>query len=235
MTTTIRAESDEVCVSTGTLPIAASESPGHSSLVVSGMIVLAAVAMVGTLPGRTHGLGLITEGLLSDLHLERADYARINLVATLIGAMFCWPWGWLLDRIGIRMTGAAVLLLLGVSTIGIAESQTPAGLSVWITLSRGFGQSMLSVVSITLCGRASLGLRHATAMAGYSLLVSLFFMGAFRLMGVAIPAVGWRTAWLSLGWIVVISAPIFGLLVVEHGLRATAARSIPTPPWSRQP
>src|SRR5687767_1096464 len=34
-----------------------------SSLPLAGMVVLAALAMVGTLPGRTHGLGLITEGL----------------------------------------------------------------------------------------------------------------------------------------------------------------------------
>src|SRR4051812_46797941 len=62
------------------------------------MVALAAVAMAGTLPGRTHGLGLITEGLLTDLALDRPEFARLNLFATLIGAAFCWPCGWLLDR-----------------------------------------------------------------------------------------------------------------------------------------
>jgi MFS family permease len=182
---------------------------------LSGMIVLAALAMVGTLPGRTHGLGLITEGLLADLQLDRSAFARINLLATLIGAAFCWPCGWLLDRFGIRLTGAVIILLLGISTVGIAQSQTSSALSVWITLTRGFGQSMLSVVSITLCGRASLGLRHATAMAFYSLLVSLMFIAAFRTLGSAIPTMGWRDAWWRLGWIVILAAPVFGLLTVE--------------------
>ena len=51
-----------------------------------GWVVLgvAALAMVGTLPGRTQGLGLITEPLLRDLGLGRVAYAQINLVATLV-------------------------------------------------------------------------------------------------------------------------------------------------------
>ena len=57
-----------------------------------GWVVLgvAALAMVGTLPGRTQGLGLITEPLLRDLGLGRVAYAQINLVATLIGALGCF-------------------------------------------------------------------------------------------------------------------------------------------------
>ncbi|MBL9212306.1 MAG: hypothetical protein JNL92_17735, partial [Opitutaceae bacterium] len=35
------------------------------------MMTVAAVAMVGTLPGRTQGLGLITESLLRDLQIDR--------------------------------------------------------------------------------------------------------------------------------------------------------------------
>jgi MFS family permease len=184
-------------------------------IVLASMIALAALAMVGTLPGRTHGLGLITEGLLADLQLDRAGYARLNIAATLIGASFCWPCGWLLDRLGIRWTGLAVILCLGLSTMGIASATEVLHLSVWMTLSRGFGQSMLSVVSITLSGRASLGLRQARAMAGYSLLVSLFFLLAFRAMGWAIPMFGWREAWLGCAWGLLIAAPVFGWLVVE--------------------
>ena len=45
-----------------------------------GWIVLgvAALAMVGTLPGRTQGLGLITEPLIRDLGVSRIAYAQIN-------------------------------------------------------------------------------------------------------------------------------------------------------------
>src|SRR3954453_4256894 len=78
-------------------------------------VVVAALAMVATLPGRTHGLGLITEPLLADLQLDRVTFALVNLWATLLGAAFCLPTGWLLDRVG----GRAVLL--GV-TLGLAAT-----------------------------------------------------------------------------------------------------------------
>lgn len=180
-----------------------------------GMVVLAAVAMAATLPGRTHGLGLITEGLLAESRLDRNDYATLNLVATLVGALFCWPCGWLLDRLGMRITSASVVALLGVSTLGIAMTNSIPMLWLWVTLTRGFGQSMLSVVSITLIGKASIGPRHRYAMAGYALLVSVLFMIAFQTMGPVIKAAGWRIAWQGLGWVVLSLTPFFALLVIE--------------------
>jgi hypothetical protein len=41
-------------------------------------LFVASLAMVGTLPGRTQGLGLITEPLLTDLQLDRILFAKIN-------------------------------------------------------------------------------------------------------------------------------------------------------------
>ena len=80
-------------------------------------LVLAALAMVATLPGRTQGLGLITEPLIADLGIDRVSYAGINLWATLIGAAFCIPCGRLLDRLGSRIVLAVVLLALGGTVI----------------------------------------------------------------------------------------------------------------------
>ena len=50
------------------------------------VLFVAAAAMVGTLPGRTQGLGLITEPLLADLGIGRVAYAELNFWATLIGS-----------------------------------------------------------------------------------------------------------------------------------------------------
>src|SRR5215813_5570226 len=74
---------------------------------------VAALAMVGTLPGRTQGLGLITEPLLASLQMNRVTYARINLWATLIGALFCVGIGRLIDRFGSRTILTVVTLALG--------------------------------------------------------------------------------------------------------------------------
>ena len=71
-------------------------------------LALAALAMVGTLPGRTQGLGLVTEPLIADLHIDRVSFAAINLWATLIGSLFCLPCGRLVDRLGSRAGLTAV-------------------------------------------------------------------------------------------------------------------------------
>ena len=65
-------------------------------------LTIAALAMVGTLPGRTQGLGIVTEPLLADLRLDRVAYANINLWATLLGAAICLPIGRTFDRFGPR-------------------------------------------------------------------------------------------------------------------------------------
>ena len=69
--------------------------------------------MLATLPGRTQGLGLITEPMLRDLQLDRVTYANINLWATLLGAAICLPIGRVFDRVGLRGTTFALTLLLG--------------------------------------------------------------------------------------------------------------------------
>src|SRR4051812_35097030 len=78
---------------------------------------VAAAAMVATLPGRTHGLGLVTKPLLTDLGLGGESFAALNYWATIIGAAFCLPVGWIIDRLGVRVVLAAVLLALGVVVV----------------------------------------------------------------------------------------------------------------------
>src|SRR5262245_23696686 len=97
---------------------------------------VAAAAMVCTLPGRTHGLGLITEPLLADLSLDRVAYAALNFWATLIGAAFCIPCGWLLDRLGIRPVLVVTLLALG--AVVLLMARLPAGAATVDLLSVDF-------------------------------------------------------------------------------------------------
>src|SRR5437773_7470990 len=77
-------------------------------------IALASLLMVATLPGRTQGLGLITEPMLRDLRLDRVIYADINLWATLLGSAACLPAGWFVDRFGLRRTAVVLLGALGI-------------------------------------------------------------------------------------------------------------------------
>ena len=176
-------------------------------------VALAAGAMVGTLPGRTQGLGLITEPLLSDLHIDRVVFAQINVWATLIGAVFSIGVGRLIDRFGSRSVVTAVSVLLGIVVLTMSRAQGVVLLAVLITLTRGFGQSALSVVSITMVGQWFVR-RLNLAMAVYSILLSIGFMAAFPIVGAVVVNSGWRTAWGGVGLaLLLVLAPVAWLLV----------------------
>jgi len=162
------------------------------------IVGMAALAMVGTLPGRTQGLGLITEPLMRDLGIGRIAYAQINLAATLAGSLFCFGVGRLIDRRGSRLVLTLTAALLGAVVIGMSRAGSIAALCVFVTLTRGLGQSALSVVSLAMVGKW-FRRRLTRAMAVYSLLMSIGFMAAFPLVGAAVLAYGWRTAWGAIG------------------------------------
>ncbi len=181
-------------------------------------LVIAALAMVATLPGRTQGLGLVTEPLIADLHVDRITYATINLWATLIGALFCLPCGRLTDRFGARVILTGLLLGLGASVLVMAQSSQPIVLWVTVTMSRGLGQSALSVVSLALVGKW-FAKRLNQAMGIYSLLVGIGFVIAFPLVGQLVQSTGWRGAWSSVGIAVLALTPVVWLTVRNEPLR----------------
>ncbi len=176
------------------------------------MVGLAAAAMVGTLPGRTQGLGLVTEPLLADLGIGRVDYAQLNLWATLIGSVFAIGIGRVLDRFGTPIVLTTIALALGVTVCVMATAQGFWALAIAVTLTRGLGQSALSVVSIAMVGHWFVR-KIDLAMAVYSVVLSIGFMMAFPIVGALVQFWGWRAAWLTVGVALVLGlAPIGGLL-----------------------
>jgi len=167
------------------------------------ILAIAALAMVGTLPGRTQGLGLVTESLLRDLHTDRITYATINLWGTLIGAAFCIPCGRLIDRFGSRMALTITLFGLGATVIVMSHVNSTIGLCVAITLTRGFGQSALSVESLALVGKW-FARKLNLAMRVYSVLVGVGFIAAFPSVGQAVLHFGWRSTWGVVGWVLLL-------------------------------
>jgi MFS family permease len=163
------------------------------------MVGLAALAMVGTLPGRTQGLGLITESLLKDLQLDRVAFAEMNLWATLLGSLCCIGVGRLQDQVGTRVVLTAIAALLGLVVLGMSVTTGVAGMFGLLVLSRGLGQSALSVVSVTMVGQWFRG-RLNLAMGIFSVALSMGFMTAFPLIGGIVVSEGWRTAWATIGW-----------------------------------
>jgi MFS family permease len=180
------------------------------------VLAIAALAMVGTLPGRTQGLGLVTESLLRDLHTDRITYATINLWGTLIGAAFCLPCGRLIDRYGSRIVLTSVLVALGTTVVAMSWVGGMLGLCITVTLTRGFGQSALSVVSLALVGKW-FARRLNQAMGVYSLLVGVGFIAAFPSVGQAVLRFGWRGTWAGIGWVLLlILMPLAWFLVRDQ-------------------
>ncbi len=177
-------------------------------------LLLAALAMVSTLPGRTQGLGLITEPLLRDLQIDRVQFAQINLWTTLLGSVLCLGVGRLLDHVGSRIVLTAVSLLLGTVVLLMSGVQGVLWLTVLITLTRGLGQSALSVVSLTMVGQW-FGRRLNLAMAIYTILMSIGFMIAFPVVGTAVTTSGWRSAWAGIGGAILLGLVPLGLLLVR--------------------
>jgi MFS family permease len=172
------------------------------------VMLVAAAAMVGTLPGRTQGLGLITEPLLTDLAIDRVTYAKLNFWATIVGAAGAVGMGLAIDRFGSRRVLTALAIALGLVVCAMSQTVTIAGLALCLTLTRVLGQSALSVVSLAMVGHWFVR-RIDVAMAIYSIVMSVGFMIAFPLVGTAVQRWGWRAAWLTVGvGLLVVLAPL---------------------------
>lgn len=191
-TVTITAEPSPSVESTARVPL---PLPFYYGWVI---VPVAALAMVGTLPGRTQGLGLITESLLADLSLTRGSYATMNFWATVLGSLFCLPVGRAVDRFGSRLVIVVVSVGLGLTVIAMSGLQSSSGLLVLLLLTRALGQSALSVVSISLVGKW-FDRKVSLAMGTFSVMVGFLFAIAFGAVGYAIREQGWRTAWQEIG------------------------------------
>jgi MFS family permease len=176
------------------------------------MVGVAALAMAATLPGRTHGLGLITLRMLTDLGISRETFALINLAATLIGALFCIPCGWLVDRWGARTLLALVVAALGATVIWMSQLEDATSLAVAVTLSRGVGQSMLSVLSIAILARW-FQKRLAPATGLYCVLMSISMAAMTIGVGRLITHFDdWRIPWQYFGYALLAAAPALWLI-----------------------
>ncbi|HXW05073.1 MAG TPA: MFS transporter [Vicinamibacterales bacterium] len=192
------------------------------------VLAVAALAMVGTLPGRTQGLGLITEPLLRDVAIDRIRFAQINLIATLAGSVFCVGIGGLVDRYGSRIVLTSLAVLLGAVVTAMSSVQSGVMLLVLITLTRGVGQSALSVVSLAMPGKW-FRRRLTSAMAVYSLVMSVGFMIAFPTVGALVLARGWRVAWAAVGAALILGLAPLAWLIVQREPEAGRELDIPDP------
>ncbi len=192
---------------------------------------MAALAMTATLPGRTHGLGLITKELTSDATLDVSDglFSVLNGWAVVIGAALCLPAGRLIDRFGVRAVLVGVAVGLGLAVLGMSAATGVLVLFVMLTLVRGLGQGALSVVSMAMIGKWFTR-RLPVAMGVFCVLLTIGFIVANFAVGKPVKIYGWRAAWAGLGvFMLVVLAPIGALLVRSAPKEIGPVSEEPTP------
>jgi MFS family permease len=202
-------------------------------------VVLAAVAMSATLPGRTHGLGLIAKPLTEDPGLGVDDrlFSALNFWAILLGSALCLPAGRLIDRLGVRVVLVAVAAGLGAATLGMSRAAGVVALFLTLLLVRGLGQGALSVVSMALVGKW-FARRLGLAMAVFTVLLAFGFIAGTVGVGAAVQALGWRPAWAwvglalllglaPLGWLLARDSPEQQRLAVEGEAAPEARPALP--------
>ena len=176
------------------------------------VLIFAAIAMVATLPGRSVGIGLITEPLIADLGISRLDFAGMNFWATILGALFNLICGVTIDRFGVRAVVTSVLFVLSLVVLGFSQMTGAGFLLLLLILMRGVGQSALSVVSLTMVGKWFVR-RLSVAMGIFAVLMSLGFVVAIVVAGDVVINHGWRVMWSGLGWILMILSGLCMLFV----------------------
>ena len=192
-------------------------------------IVIGALAMVATYPGRSHGLGMYTEPLLKDLNLAdnegRFTFSVLSFWATVLGSAFCLPIGWLLSRYGQRFVLMLHFVLLGASVLVLSYAWSLTSLFIGLLLTRGFGQAALSVVSITIVSNAHEREKLGMAMAAFAALSLPFHIVLIQLVGWGLGDLGasWRTVSATTG-IIIFCLAVFGFCIpVRARFQATSS------------
>lgn len=186
-------------------------------------VLIAAVAMSATLPGRTYGLGLIKEPLRADLEISDFRFNSLNFWAIILGAIVVLPVGRLIDRFGTRTALVAVAGALGLCVLLMSQAWNEVSLFVTLTLVRGLGQGALSVVSIALVGKW-FKRRAGPAMGLFTALLAFGFVGPIFAVGAVVQEAGWRTAWSWIGYALLLGLVPFGWLLARSSPESCGIR-----------
>lgn len=158
-------------------------------------LVVASLAMTATLPGRTHGLGMITKPLTEDatLGVGEQSFSHLNFWAILLGSLMCLPVGRAIDRYGVRGVLTAVVAALGAAVLLMSRAQDWGWLFIALILVRGLGQGALSVCSLAVVGKW-FSKRVGPAMGVFSVLLTIGFIFSVLALGGGVAESGWRVA-----------------------------------------
>jgi sugar phosphate permease len=187
---------------------AAVEAPGPPALAAPrvfygwAMVPVATLAMISTSPGQSFGVGVFKPYFGDALGMADARVTLLYMIATALAAVPMFFFGWLMDRIGPRLTmlGAVAMVCLG--CLVTARAAGPITLFLGFLLLRMFGQGALGMLAgntLAMWFHRKLGVVQGimtTGMAGSIMLMPMFILWLIEVTG------SWRGAYTSLGLIV---------------------------------
>jgi MFS family permease len=175
----------------------------NSSPVFYGWVVLAAgtLGMIMTSPGQTYVISMFVDHFISDLSIDRTSVSALYTGATLAGSLALPTIGRFIDRQGSRKAVVAITLLFGLACFAMSRVTGMISLILGLAAMRMLGQGSLSLVSANVINQW--WVRRRGAVMGLSgMAAALLGTGLFPpLVNRLISALGWRSAFVVLGLI----------------------------------
>jgi len=168
-----------------------------------GWVILgvASIAQFASAPGQTYTISIFVDHFVSEMGWSRTLVAGLYTAGSLTAGVVVLFVGRLLDRYGPRVMLTVVGLLFGVAAFAMSRVTHPAHLFVGFAALRLMGQGSLGLIATTAIAMWFVRMRgRATAIASLGGTASLAVFPPFVHM--IISHLGWRNAWMVLGFIV---------------------------------
>ncbi len=180
------------------------------------MLAVAALAMFLAGSAQTYGFSAYIDPLIAEFDWSRSRISAGYSIATLLCAIPTVIIGRQIDRVGSRLMMALSAGTFGLSLIWLSQVNSMLALIVGFTLVRTFGFASLTLSARTLIPHWFVR-RRGWAFSLLGVATSISFAIYPRLNTALIDAVGWRTAWLLLGIVMIAGlAPLAALLVRDR-------------------
>ena len=180
------------------------------------MLGVASLTMFASGPGQSHTFSVFLLPISEDLGISRTSVSSAYAFATLVAAFGLPHVGRLVDRHGVRKVLTAVGAAFGAAAVAFGAVSGFVLLTVGFAALRFFGQGSLMLCAGNLVSQwfdRKRGLALSLTMLGFSVSVAVHPPLAQWLTD----AVGWRTAWVVMGfgtWAILL--PLVLLLVFDR-------------------
>ena len=162
------------------------------------MLPVAAMLQMASSPGQTFGVSVFNTPIRESLGLGHSEITGGYLLASLLAAAPMPLVGWMMDRVGLRKTSLAAVILLAVACLVVSQATGLVTLTIGFFLLRTFGQGSLSLLgNNTLAMWFSRRLGLVSGLMGIGMSSAVAIAPAIYL--VLIEQLGWRTAYVTLG------------------------------------